>query len=75
VAEFFVTAFGCGQSANTRSLHSDKEAELHGVNREEHEAKAKAIFWLEDLKEDFPKARVMTFGYDSKITHVCHTAN
>jgi len=60
VAEGFVTAFGCGQSANTRSLHSDKEAELHKVNRRAHETKVKAVFWPEDLlREDFPKAMVI----------------
>lgn len=33
------------------------------------EAQGKAVFWPEDLlKEDFPKARVMTFGYNTTIT-------
>jgi len=32
------------------------------------ESEAKKIFWPEDLlKADFPKARIMTFGYDTKI--------
>jgi hypothetical protein len=47
------------------------KAELNEVNREEH--KAKTVFWQGDsLKEDFLKARAMTFGYDSKITHGYH---
>ena len=40
------------------------------------EPEAKKIFWPEDLlKVDFPKARIMTFGYDTKITQGYQAAN
>lgn len=34
------------------------------------------IFWPEDLlKEDFPKARIMTFGYNTLVQNGLHTVN
>ncbi|OQE21175.1 hypothetical protein PENSTE_c012G03144 [Penicillium steckii] len=34
------------------------------------------IFWPEDLlKEDFPKARIMTFGYNTLVQNGIHTVN
>lgn len=36
----------------------------------------KPVFWPRDLlQDDFPKARVMTFGYDSKVTRGYKPAN
>jgi hypothetical protein len=42
-----------------------------GIN----EAEAEGIFWPELLKEDLPKARIMTFGYDSKFQHTYGAVN
>jgi len=40
------------------------------------DAEAKNVFWPRDLlKEDFPMARIMTFGYNSNITEGYSAAN
>jgi hypothetical protein len=60
----------------TESGHSDKEAEVDEADDKEDEAQGKAVFWPQDLlKEDFPKARVMTFGYNTSITQGYHAAH
>jgi hypothetical protein len=47
------------------------------VNRKgEDGAQGKDVFWPRDLlKDDFPKARIMTFGYNTNITRGYHLAN
>jgi hypothetical protein len=53
----------------TESRRSDKEVEVDTANDKEEETQGNAVFWPKDLlSEDFPRARVMTFGYDTSIT-------
>lgn len=60
----------------TKSGRSNKEA-LDNVDEERNqEAEAKDVFWPGDLlKEDFPMARIMTFGYNTNITQGYEAAN
>jgi hypothetical protein len=57
---------------------SDKEVDTDEAD-EEGEGQGKAVFWPKDLlKEDFPNARIMTFGYNTRITqgyHATHQGN
>lgn len=42
----------------------------------EEAARGKDVFWPRDLlKDDFPRARIMTFGYDTKITRGYYAAH
>ena len=60
----------------TESGRSDKEAEVDEAGDKEEEVQENAVFWPKDLlKEDFPKARVMTFGYNTSITQGYHAAH
>jgi hypothetical protein len=61
----------------TESRRSIKEEVLGNVDEERNqEAEAKEVFWPRDLlKEDFPLARIMTFGYNTNITQGYEAAN
>ena len=57
----------------TDAGRSDKEVDTDEADEGEGEAQRKAVFWPKDLlKEDFPKARIMTFGYNTRITQAYH---
>jgi hypothetical protein len=44
--------------------------------RGEEEVQGKDVFWPRDLlKDDFPKARIITFGYNTNITRGYHPAH
>ena len=59
----------------TESGCSDKEVEVDEADGKE-EVQGKTVFWPEDLlKEDFPRARVMTFGYNTSITQGYYAAH
>jgi len=59
------------------SSRSSKEAEVDQAHdKEGEETQGQAVFWPRDLlKEDFPKARIMTYGYKSDITEGYHAAH
>ena len=61
----------------TKSGRSIKEEALDNVDEKRNqEAEAKDVFWPRDLlKEDFPMARIMTFGYNTNITQGYKAAN
>lgn len=61
----------------SKSKRSIKEEVLDNVYEERNqEAEAKSVFWPGDLlKEDFPMARIMTFGYNTNITQGYEAAN
>ncbi|KAH8653107.1 WD40-repeat-containing domain protein [Tricladium varicosporioides] len=55
---------------------SCKEVDTGEADEKEGEAQGKVIFWPKDLlKEDVPEARIMTFGYNTKITQGYSAAN
>jgi hypothetical protein len=59
---------------NSRSIRED--ALDNTYEERNQEAGAKNIFWPRDLlKEDFPRARIMTFGYNTSITQGYEAAN
>jgi hypothetical protein len=50
--------------------------EVDQADGKEEGAQGKAVFWPRDLlKEDFPLARIMTFGYNTNITQGYHAAS
>jgi hypothetical protein len=54
-------------STSTDAPESSTETESQAEGLSAPEAGASAVFWPEDfLGDDFPNARVMTFGYDTK---------
>jgi hypothetical protein len=61
----------------TDSERSIKEEALDNVDEERNQkAEMKDVFWPRDLlKEDFPMARIMTFGYNTNITQGYEAAN
>jgi hypothetical protein len=61
----------------TESRESIKKEALDNVNEERNqEAEAKDVFWPRDLlMDDFPAARIMTFGYNTNITQGYEPAN
>jgi len=55
---------------------SDSEVEVDQADDKDEEAEGNAVFWPRDLlKEDFPLARIMTFGYNTGITQGYHAAH
>lgn len=51
--------------------------EIDGAGRKgEGDSQGKDVFWPRDLlKDDFPTARIMTFGYNTNITQGYHATN
>jgi hypothetical protein len=61
----------------TESGKNIEESAVDSPKEEKNdEAEAKDVFWPRDLlKADFPRARLMTFGYDTVITRGYQAAN
>lgn len=62
---------------HTRSKSPLKEQGADNAEEKRNEEpEAKEVFWPRDLlKKDFPRARIMTFGYNSNITQGYEAAN